>query len=96
MTVGLMLVASSSNATETESVAKELAGELVDSFVKNKLLTACGTHISNTGKQVVTIDTDCISTVNELLQALETEPNANELVSKVSAFMEANNIPKTH
>ncbi|MDF9399210.1 hypothetical protein [Vibrio sp. 1180_3] len=95
ITMGLTLVASSANATTTETVAKEFGLAMVDSLVDLQLDTACETHISNTGKQVVTVDSDCISKVNELLTTLKTEPSATQLVNKVSAFMDANNIPKT-
>ncbi|NOI07010.1 hypothetical protein [Vibrio anguillarum] len=95
ITMGCMLVASSANATTTEIVAKEFGLAMVDSLVELQLQTACGTHISNTGKQIVTVDSDCISNVNELLKTLEAEPSATDLVSKVSSFMDANNIPKT-
>lgn len=95
ITMGLTLIASSANATATEKVAKELGFTLVDSLVELQLQTACGTHISNTGAQVVTVDSECISNVNELLTTLETEPGATQLANKVSAFMDANNIPKT-
>lgn len=95
ITMSLMLVASSANATTTETVAKEFGLAMVDSLVELQLQTACGTHISNTGKQIVTVDSDCISNVNKLLKTLEAEPSATDLVNKVSTFMNANNIPKT-
>ncbi|EMY6611174.1 hypothetical protein ABCL16_003430 [Vibrio parahaemolyticus] len=93
--MSLMSVASSANATTTETVAKEFGLAMVDSLVELQLQTACGTHISNTGKQIVTVDSDCISDVNKLLKTLEAEPSATDLVNKVSTFMDANNIPKT-
>lgn len=95
LTMSLMSVASSSNATVTETAAKEFGLAMVDSLVELQLQTACDTHIASNGKQVVSVDSDCISNVNELLNTLETEPSAKQLVSKVSAFMDANNIPKT-
>lgn len=95
ITTCLTLVASSVNATVTETAAKQFGLAMVDSLVELQLQTACGTHIASTGKQVVTVDSECISNVNELLTTLETEPSAKQLVSKVSAFMDANNIPKT-
>ncbi|USD35603.1 MULTISPECIES: hypothetical protein [Vibrio] len=95
ITMGLMLLASTANATTTEAVTKEFGLDMVDSVVELQLQTACGTHISSTGAQVLVVDSDCISNVNELLTTLETEPSATPLVSKVSAFMDANNIPKT-
>ncbi|NOI41108.1 hypothetical protein F0251_22120 [Vibrio sp. 070316B] len=95
ITMGLTLAASSSNATVTETAAKEFGLSMVDSLVELQLQTACDTHIASTGKQVVSVDYECISNVNELLTMLETEPSAKQLVSKVSAFMDANNIPKT-
>ncbi len=94
ITMGLTFAASSVNATVTEAAAKEFSLAMVDSLVELQLQTACETHISNTGKQVITVDSDCISNMNELLKTLETEPSATDLVSKVSTFMDANNIPK--
>ncbi|MBD0788015.1 hypothetical protein HUO09_16805 [Vibrio sp. Y2-5] len=90
----LVMSASIANATTTETVAKEFGSAMVDSLVELQLQTICGTHISSTGKKIVTVDTDCISNVNELLSTLETEPSAIQLEKKVSAFMDANNIPK--
>ncbi|MCS0096651.1 MULTISPECIES: hypothetical protein [Vibrio] len=95
ITMGLTLFASSTNAATTETVAKEFGLAMIDSLVEIQLQTACGTHISNTGKQIVTVDEKCISNINELLNTLETEPSASDLVTKVNAFMDANNIPKT-
>ncbi|EMG1420554.1 hypothetical protein [Vibrio cincinnatiensis] len=95
ITIGLTLVASITNATMTETVAREFFLATLDSLVELQLQTACETHISNTGKQVVTVNSDCISNVNELLKTLESEPSATDLVSKVRTFMDDNNIPKT-
>lgn len=95
-TTCLTLVASSVNATVTETVAKQFGLAIVDSLVELQLQTDCSTHIASTGSQVLIVDSECISNVSELLTTLETEPSAKQLVSMVSAFMDANNIPKMH
>ncbi|ARC95073.1 hypothetical protein B6A42_27015 (plasmid) [Vibrio coralliilyticus] len=93
ITMSLTMLASSVNATTTENVAKEFSLSLVDSLVELQLQTACKTHVSSAGEQVVTVDSDCVSNVNELLATLEKEPSAAKLVQKVRSYMDANNIP---
>ena len=95
VTMGLTLLSSSAYATTTDEVAKEFGLAMVDLLVELQLQTACGTHVSSAGSQVLVVDSDCISNVNELLTTLETEPSATPLVNKVSAFMDVNKIPKT-
>ncbi|EKO3607106.1 hypothetical protein M6C35_002014 [Vibrio metschnikovii] len=56
VSVVLMLASSSVSATTTENIVKEFGFSLVDSLVDLQLQTACETHISSTGKQVVTVD----------------------------------------
>lgn len=77
---GFKVVVNCINFGSLENIAKEFGFSLVDSLVDLQLQTACETHISSTGKQVVTVDSDCISNVNELLTTLETEPSATKVL----------------
>lgn len=83
------------NATTTEAVDKQMRLTMFESLVELQLEAACRTAITTTDEPDVTVDAYCISKVNTLLNTLKRDPSLNQLVIRVSAFMEANNIPKT-
>ena len=95
LTIGFSLIASSSHAATKDELTAKAGIALVDSLVEMQLQIACDTYITDKGKAAINVNPDCISNVNSLRSALESDSAATKLLKKVDLFMQANDIPST-